>query len=163
MLGRTSILGPISSLPKARSAYRYFRFRTTKIRGGITPTMVQLSEIEFYYSGTKLSLTGATATNPGGSNPVGEEPSKSIDGNTSTKWLDFNILPLVIDFGSGVQRVSDAFRFATANDETGRDPIQWVVEGSNDNSTWNALHTQSTDASITTNRLTYTQTFYFDI
>lgn len=163
MFGRATILGPASSLPKARSAYQYYRFRTTAIRGGISPTMVQLSEIEFYYSGNKLSLTGATATNPGGSNPVGEEPSKAIDGSTATKWLDFNILPLVINFGSGVRKVADSFRFATANDETGRDPLQWVVEGSNDNSTWYALQTQSTNASITTSRNTFTQIFYFDV
>lgn len=162
MIGRTSNLGPISGLPKARSAYRYYRFRTTKIRGGINPTMVQLSEIEFYYSGIKISLTGATATNPGGSNPVGEEPSKAIDGSTATKWLDGNILPLVVDFGANKRVVANAFRFATANDEIGRDPIQWALEGSNDNSTWFSLHTQSTDASITTDRNTYTQTFYFN-
>ena len=150
------------SRPTKFLAYRYYRFRTTKIRGGISPTMVQLSEIEFYYNNAKLSFSGATATNPGGSNPVGEEPSKAIDGNTSTKWLDFNIQSLVIDFGSGVKKIASAFRFATANDESGRDPVRWVVEGSNDNSTWTALHTQSTDASITTSRLTYTQTFYFN-
>jgi hypothetical protein len=164
MLGRISNLaGPISTGGKARVAYRYYRFRTTAIRGGISPTMIQLSEIEFYFSGTKLSLAGATATNPGGSNPVGEEPSKAIDGSTATKWLDFNILPLVIDFGAGNLRVADSFRFATANDESGRDPLQWAVEGSNDNSTWTALHTQSTNATVPTARLTFTERFYFQV
>ena len=155
--------GPISGVPKARAAYRYYRFRTTAIRGGIIPTMVQMTEIEFYFSGTKISTSGATATNPGGSNPVGEEPAKAIDGSTATKWLDNNILPLVIDLGSSVRRVADAFRYCTGNDETGRDPLQWVVEGSNDNTNWTALHTQSTDASITTLRSTFTQLFYFQV
>jgi len=125
--------------------------------------MVQMTEIEFYLSGTKISTTGATATNPGGSNPVGEEPSKAIDGSTATKWLDYNILPLVIDLGSGVRRVADSFRYCTGNDEVGRDPLQWVVEGSNDNTNWTALHTQSTNASITTSRTTFTQLFYFQV
>ena len=31
------------------------------------------------------------ATNPGGSNPTGEEPQKAVDNNTATKWLDFNM------------------------------------------------------------------------
>ena len=163
MFGKMSARGPISGLPKARAAYRYYRFRTTAIRGGISPTMVQMAEIEFYFSGTKVSVSGATATNPGGSNPTGEEPSKAIDGSTATKWLDFNIQPLVIDFGSGVRQVVDAFRFCTANDEIGRDPLQWVVEGSNDGSVWTALHTQSTNASITTSRTTFTQIFYFQV
>jgi len=163
MLGKMSARGPISGVPKARAAYRYYRFRTTGIRGGIFPTMVQLAEIEFYFSGTKISTSGATATNPGGVNPAGEEPNKAIDGNTATKWLDSNILPLVIDLGSGVRRVADAFRYCTANDESGRDPLQWVVEGSNDGTSWTALHTQSTNASVTTSRFTFTQLFYFQV
>lgn len=163
MMGRASAFGPMSPLPKARASYRYYRFRTTAIRGGITPTMVQVTEIEFYFSGTKISTTGATATNPGGSNPVGEEPDKIIDGSTATKWLDFNIQPVVIDLGTGVRRVADAFRYCTGNDETGRDPLQWVLEGSNDNTNWTPLHTQSTDASITTSRTTFTQLFYFQV
>jgi len=164
MMGRLAgKTGPISPTGKGRVAYRYYRFRVTAIRGGISPTMVQISEIEFYFSGTKLSFSGATATNPGGNNPVGEEPAKAIDGSTATKWLDSNILPLVIDFGVGGQKVADSFRFATANDESGRDPLQWVVEGSKDNTNWNALHTQSTNASITTSRLTFTQFFNFQV
>ena len=163
MLGKSSALGPMSSRPKARAAYRYYRFRTTAIRGGITPTMVQMTEIEFYYSGTKISTAGATATNPGGSNPVGEEPSKAIDGSTLTKWLDYNIQPLLIDLGAGVFRVADAFRYCTGNDEIGRDPLQWVVEASNDNVNWTPLHTQSVNASVTTLRTTFTQLFYFQV
>ena len=163
MMARSSVLGPLSPLPKARAAYRYYRFRTTAIRGGITPTMVQLSELEFFFSGSKISTTGATATNPGGSNPVGEEPAKAIDGSVDFKWLDYNIQPLVIDFGVSVRVVADAFRFATANDEIGRDPLQWAVEGSNDNTTWTSLHTQSTNADVTTSRKTYTPLFYFQV
>ncbi len=162
MLGRMAARGPLSPTPKARPAYRYYRFRTTAVRGAVIEA-VQISEIEFYYSGTKISFAGATATNPGGSNPAGEEPDKAIDGNTNTKWLDGNILRLVIDFGVGVRKVADAFRFATANDAINRDPLQWVVEGSNDNSTWTALHTQNTNASITTSRFTFTQLFYFQV
>ena len=163
MMGRLAgKTGPISPTGKGRVAYRYYRFRTTAVRGAVIEA-VQISEIELYFSGTKVSFAGATATNPGGSNPAGEEPSKAIDGNTATKWLDGNILPLVIDFGVGGQKVADSFRFATANDAINRDPLRWVVEGSKDNTSWTALHTQSTDAAITTSRLTFTQTFRFQV
>lgn len=140
--------------------FRYYRFRTTAIRSSSPDNLVQLSEFILLLSGTRVSYSGATATNPGGSNPSGEEPSKAIDNNTATKWLDMNRLPLVVDFGTQTQ--TDAFLFFTANDSTNRDPVRWVVEGSNDNSTWIALHTQSTDASITSSRLTSTQIFYFN-
>jgi len=162
------IINPISSIPKPRVQYRYYRFRTTKIRdktadgAGNPEGLVQISEFRLQYAGTRINYTGATATNPGGTNPVGEEPAKGIDNNTSTKWLDSSnrsIRSLVVDFSS--VRIADSFSFATANDVIGRDPIQWTVDGSNDNINWTTLHSQTTDASITTSRLTYTQTFYF--
>lgn len=166
MLNRFS--NPLSSVPKPRPAYRYYRFNTTKIRdktadgAGNPEGLIQISEFELRYAGTRIDYTGATATNPGGTNPVGEEPSKAIDNNTSTKWLDSSnraTRPLVVDFVT--PKVADSFRFATGNDVTGRDPIQWTVDGSNDNTNWTSVHKQTTDASITTNRSTYTQVFYF--
>lgn len=139
--------------------FRYYRFRTTAIRSTSPDSAVQMSELVFLLGGTRVDYTGATASNPGGNNPVGEEPSKAIDNNTSTKWLDINILPLVIDFAA--PRQLDAFRFYTANDFDNREPVQWVVEGSDDNSTWKALHTQSTNANVPTARFTATEIFYF--
>ncbi len=131
---------------------------------------MQFAELEFLYSGTRVNYTGATATNPGGANPVGEEPDKGIDNNTSTKFLDYSgnggslgsviSWKLVVDFSS--RRTVDAFRFCTANDVDGRDPVRWTMEGSNDNVNWRTIHTQSTDAAVTTSRLTYTQVFYLN-
>ena len=165
----SSFAGPLSSLPKPRVAYRYYRFNTTKIRDKTADPsypsgIVQISEFDLRFAGTKISYTGATATNPSGDNPVGEEPDKGIDGNTATKWLDRSnrsTRALIIDFGS--RKIADSFRFATANDVDGRDPVQWTVDGSNDNSNWTTLHSQTTDASITTSRFTYTQVFYFTV
>ena len=65
---------------------------------------------------------------------------------------------LQIDFGS--RRTVDGFRYITGADVSGRDPVQWVLEGSNDSSTWTTIHVQSTDATITTSRTTATQIFY---
>lgn len=177
MLGRMSAKGPVSGLPKARAAYRYYRWSVTKARD-ITqdqPTwpvgIIQASEVQLFYAGTSINITSATCTNPGGSNPTGEEPTKANDGSVLTKWLDYSgnggvygstkSWKLVIDFGATSRRVADAFRYATANDVDGRDPVQWTFEASNDNANWTTLHTQSSDASITTNRQTYTQLFYF--
>jgi len=184
MLSRTSNqFGPISTVGKARAAYRYYRWSVTKIRDYTQdlPTwpigMVQAAEVQLFFAGTSIGITGATCTNPGGSNPVGEEPTKANDGTVTTKWLDYSgngvvgsvdtgstaSRKLVIDFGSGVRKVADAFRYATANDVDGRDAVQWTFEGSNDNVNWKTLHTQSTDASITVSRQTFTQLFYFQV
>jgi len=135
--------------------------------------MVQVSEVELFYAGTSIGITGATCTNPGGYNPVGEEPTKANDGLIATKWLDQSgnggstgatkSWKLVIDFGASTKKIADSLRYATANDVDGRDPVQWTFEGSDDSTNWTTLHTQSTDASITTSRQTFTQLFYFTV
>jgi hypothetical protein len=135
--------------------------------------MIQASEVELFYAGTSIGITGATCTNPGGYNPAGEDPTKANDGSVLTKWLDqsgnggiygaVKSWKLLIDFGASTKKVADAFRYATANDVNGRDPVRWTFEGSNDNVNWTTLHTQATDATITTNRQTFTQLFYFGV
>ena len=157
--------------------FRYFRFAVTKVRD-ITqdPTypvgMMQMAEFQLLFMGTRVDYTGATATNPSGSNPSGQDASKAIDNNTGTVFLDWSgngtigsdvtgvikSWVLQIDFGS--RRTVDGFRYITGADVNGRDPVRWVLEGSNDASSWSTIHVQSTDATITTSRTTATQIFY---
>jgi hypothetical protein len=116
--------------------FRYFRFVPVAVRAGTT---VQISEFQLMKSGTRL--TGATATNPGGNNPGSEGPEQANDDLTTTKWLDFNMKPLVFDFGAPT--VADGYRFATANDADTRDPVSWRVEGSHDGTSWRVLDEKS--------------------
>jgi hypothetical protein len=104
--------------------------------------MVQFAELIFRYNGIRIDTTNgaATATNPGGNNPSNETPDKAIDGKNNTKFLDFNIKPLIIDFKKSIS-VTD-YTFVTANDSNGRDPISWTLEGSNDSTTWTTLDTK---------------------
>ena len=177
MFSRTSsFAGSLSPRNVSAWTFRYYRLSVTKVRDytqdlpSFPVGILQFAELEFLYSGTRVSYSGATATNPGGVNPVGEEPAKGIDNNTATKFLDQSgnggaygsviSWKLVVDFGA--RRTVDAFRFCTANDVDGRDPVRWTMEGSNDNVNWRTLHTQATDATITTSRFTYTQVFYLN-
>jgi len=177
MFSRTSsFAGSLSPRNVSFWTFRYYRFSVTKIRDNTAdlPTwpvgIMQFADLEFLYSGTRVSYAGATATNPGGANPVGEEPDKGIDNNTATKFLDYSgnggpygsviSWKLVVDFSA--PSVVDSFCFYTANDAEGRDPVRWTMEGSTDNVNWRTIHTQSTDASITTSRLTRTQNFYLN-
>jgi len=178
MLGSTSsFAGSIAPRNVTNQTFRYFRFAVTKVRD-ITqdPTypvgMMQMAEFQLMFMGTRVDYTGATATNTGGYNPSGQDASKAIDNNTATVFLDVSgngtIGPdatgvikswvLQIDFGS--RRTVDGFRYITGADVNGRDPVRWVLEGSNDSTTWSTIHVQSTDASITTSRTTATQIFY---
>jgi len=130
--------------------YRYFRFSPTAIRNP-SDGMVQISEFELLF-GTNV-ITGATATNPGGSNAADdwEGASKAVDGSFGTKWLDQNIKPLILDYGKTI--AATGYRFVTGNDADGRDPVSWILEGSHDKTTWYIVD-QKDNATITTNRQT---------
>lgn len=132
--------------------FRYFRFVPVAVRAGTT---VQLAEFQLMKNGTRLAST--TATNPGGSNaPAATEGAqKANDDLTTTKWLDFNRQPLVLDFG--VPIVADGYRFATANDADSRDPVSWRIEGSHDGSYWRVLDERANFATPT-QRFTYIAT-----
>jgi len=177
MFSRTSsFAGSLSPQNVSTWTFRYYRLTVTKIRDNTADLpnfpvgIMQFAELEFLFSGTRINYSGAAATNPGGSNPPGEEPDKGIDNNTATKFLDRSgnggaygntiSWKYIIDFGS--PRVVDAFRYCTANDVEGRDPVRWTMEGSTDNVVWRTIHTQATDATITTSRNTYTQIFYLN-
>ena len=127
--------------------FRYFRFVPVTLRNGNT---VQLAEFQLLNNGVRL--TGSTAANPGGDNPGPEGPEQANDNLTTTKWLDFNQQPLVLDFGAAT--VADSYRIATANDDASRDPVSWRVEGSHDGVDWRVLDSRTNYATPTA-RFTY--------
>ena len=131
---------PITALNTwaAAATYQYYRFTTTQTAG---ETMIQVSEFDLINDGNKVDYTNLTVTNPGGNSPANEEPPKIIDGDINTKWLDFNIAPLVFTFNAPV--TIDSYNFATANDALGRTPISWKFEGSANGATWVEIDSRS--------------------
>lgn len=130
--------------------YRFFRFTPTKLRDNRTANSVQIAEINFLLSGNSVIGGGRPiVTNPGGINPSGEGPTNLVDGNASTKWLDFNKGAAVFDFTDATQ--IDSYSLITANDAPERDPVSWILEGSNDGSFWELLDTK-TDHDVPTAR-----------
>lgn len=153
------ILFLLLMLPAFASAanFRYYRFTPTELRNTAGANSVQIAEFELYAGNTLL--TGAIASNPGGNNPGNESPAEAVDGDLSTKWLDFTKFSgLVLDFGNPV--FADGYRFATANDATERDPVSWTLEGSNDNTNWIEIDARSF-ANVPTARETFVEPFDF--
>jgi hypothetical protein len=140
--GRILVFLAAALVSAEAATFPYFRFTTTRIRsgGGFSNRTVQLSEFSFY-SATGLIAAQPAVTNPGGNNPDGEGPANLVDGNTATKWLDFNRSPLVFHFGTPV--AVHHYGFTTANDVPGRDPVRWRFEGSNDGINWTLLDDRS--------------------
>ena len=92
---------------------------------------VALSEVRLFSDATNLPIE--SITNPGGYNPIGEVPSKLIDGLTvGSKWLDLNFtthsyseLILVVDDSLGAPT---SLELIAGNTPDKRDPVSWTVD-----------------------------------
>ena len=92
---------------------------------------VSLSEVRLFSDATNLPIE--SITNPSGHNPIGEVPSKLIDGlTTGSKWLDLNFtthgyseLILVVDDSLGAPT---SLELIAGNTPDKRDPVSWTVE-----------------------------------
>ena len=157
-----------STIASAQTSYRYIRWLVTKRKGA--GNSIQVAELVLLQGGSNVSWPGGTvATNPGGSNPVGEGPTQVIDNNIATKWLDFNFASggalvgssqLDIDTGVGNTVTFNGYKWATANDSPERDPVSWTISGSNNGSSWTVLDTK-VDQTITDTRQVYTSNYSF--
>jgi hypothetical protein len=132
----------VRTVPGGSSDFRYIRFKATKLRTGVGTGTIQISE--FGFSDGATVLTGITATNPGGSSPFNEGVGNLVDGNgLSNKWLDFNNAPVIFDLGAPADgdppKSFDSYFFFTGNDAPGRDPIQWTLEGSDNQTDWTII------------------------
>lgn len=125
----------------------------TGLRDWAASNSVQLAEFAFYSPGGAY-LAGATATNPGGSNPRGEGPGNvynQIDdqacssgtcrpgsfAGAAPKWLDFAKQDLVFAFHSVVQ--VGMYDWMTADDSPERDPVGWTLERLTSSHVWETI------------------------
>lgn len=143
----------ITGADAAGKTFSRFRFTPVELRDDAGADSVQLSEFELKLGAANINLGTATITNPGGDNPAGEEVAFIADQDTGSKWLDFERGPVIFQFAAPV--TVDRYRFATAGDEPGRDPLKWKFDGSNDGITWTLLD-QRSSYPVPTNRNTFT-------
>ncbi len=153
--GATVING--GTLKLGVTGYRYYKFQVDATQGG---GIVQLSELAFYASGTN-NLTGVrvlpTGYSGGGTWNANEDPAKTYDNNTGTKWCDTAAaMPQFLTFDFGTPKVLTGYDWATANDETpARNPKNWTILGSANNSTWTTLATRAGSGSVPVSTFTY--------
>lgn len=86
--------------------------------------------------------TGGTASALGENSP-NETAAKAFDDDSGTKWLHFtgSATWLKYDLGSGVTKLVTKYALTSANDDDTRDPKDWELQGSNDNSAWTTVDT----------------------
>jgi hypothetical protein len=153
--GRTGVVDTSTASVQVRSVaggeatYQYVRFKATKLRSGLATGLIQLGEFSFANNGSPVAV--ASVDSPGGNTPAGEGLANLTDGDgVSNKWLDFNNAPVIFNFGAAT--TIDAYSFYTANDAPDRDPIQWTLEGSNDQTTWTLIENVNFDYPTPTDR-----------
>jgi hypothetical protein len=77
--------------------------------------------------------------------PANEEPPKSVDNTTATKWLTFAPAGTFwgFRFSGGQRHAVSAYTITSANDEPNRDPYTWTLAGSNDGVNYTILDTRT--------------------
>jgi len=136
-----------------QSGYQYYKFNPTKTRSN---SQFQVSEIAFRYQGVDVDVSAGSSTYDGAYG--GGSPGNVFDEETGSKAC-CSILPVTYSFPEATH--VDEFRFTTGDDMDSRDPIQWTLEGSHDNTNWVVLQTQDSDYACTTSRRTDSDWFPF--
>ncbi len=71
--------------------------------------------------------------------PAGEGAANAFDGNTSTKYLNFDKKNAGVTVKLSQGRVVQKFTLTTANDFSGRDPTSYKLYGSNNGTNWTLI------------------------
>ena len=137
----------VRSVAGGDASFQLVRYTPIQLRNG--GTTIQLEDFKF--TNDTVEVEPVAVTNPGGSNAVdaAEGAEKLIDAHdydnippttpAPTKWLSANLSPVIFDFGAA-PATFDSYSFVTGNDFPGRDPVKWVIEGSNDGGvTWELI------------------------
>lgn len=89
---------------------------------------------------------GSTTSASAGSGNYPEGSDKAIDGDVNTKWFTgggTSSAWLQIDLGAGNAQIVTRYDITSANDVPGRDPKNWLLQGSNDGVNWTAMDTRT--------------------
>jgi hypothetical protein len=150
---------PTPSSGKGVGKFMYIRFVTVKVRRD--KGVMQIADIKFRENGQDIKIvTASSSTNY----PGNESPKHAIDKNCKTKFLDKggykkdkykNALILQLDG----KRAVDEMMIVTANDAKDRDPVQFIVEGSNDKRSWTNIYKSKSNENIPTRRFADTEWF----
>jgi glucose/arabinose dehydrogenase/type 1 glutamine amidotransferase len=83
------------------------------------------------------------ATTASGDNPPNETRFDLVDGDIGTKWLTFQPPPGWVAVRLQEAAAVNHYAMTSANDAPDRDPQDWILQGSNDGTTWVDLDTRT--------------------
>ena len=143
--------------PRRASKFRYVRWTITANRSN--PGSTQMAEFNIRLGSANIDMSSFSVTDS--PNTVTGAPVTNLkDNNVNTKWAFVETLPVSAIFDMSSSIAFNGYRWYTANDEPGRDPVSWIVSGSNDGTNYETLHTV-TNYAVTTTRLAEVGPFSF--
>ena len=127
--------------------YQYFKLQilSSNLNGS---TLFQISEFKLLPTEVGFSVKDGAA--------------KAFDGSVANKW-ESNSLPTSVTFEASEAAYLTGYQFTTANDNksfSGRNPLDWKIEGSNDNTNWTEVVAVSSNETM--KDVNYTP-YYFPI
>ncbi len=135
-------VSPVSAQPKDEEGYRNVALRRAAYHSSATDYN-QTGHLVTDGIVPEVKIGGPEYSDQYGDSPSAENPSCAFDGQPSTKWLTFNQAAwLQLKFPGEEAYVAKSYTLTTANDQPGRDPKTWTVEGSNDGVHFDVLDTQ---------------------
>ncbi len=152
----------------ATTAYRFYRLNVTKNNGEPILQLAELALTGKYVFGANADVTQPVATKITASaenSAVGEGRVQAFDNNAATKWLTFNSTGWIA-YQFDKPTSIGAYTITSANDFSDRDPRNWILQGSNNGTTWATVDSRSnqkfatrftTNTYVFTNDTTYTQ------
>ena len=126
-----------------------------------------MAELVFHNGGPTVDMSDCEARDYNGKSPDPEKPGKLLDGKMDTKWLELNVevrSESILYITCKENKKFTDFTYVTGDDEPGRDPLQWLLEGGDDtkgqhNIVYHVLHDQKEDAAAPLARMTALNAF----
>jgi predicted alpha-1,2-mannosidase len=119
-----------------QSTYRTFLARSWNWRNVYDPQAKADTGLDH---NIRQRITAITAS---GENPPGEGKAQAFDGDKGTKWLTFATTGWIAAKLDAPLTVEN-YALTSGNDEPGRDPADWQLQGSTDGSTWTTVDQRS--------------------
>ena len=120
-------------------SYKSYRFTVLSVRNNPSTNLSQYSDIELLglvtNGATDVTTPGDTITIYNGSAPANESPANAIDNTVATKYYNGTANSGFVVRPTKGLTVVTGLRLFTGNDSPERDPLNFTLEGSNDNGT----------------------------
>jgi len=145
------------------AGFQYYRFTPTKLRKDDDATEVQMSSLNLYNKGGQvISYEEAEFSNPDGEYPEENGPEKAFDYDDKTIWVDKHKGKGGLVVKLKAKEPIYSYSITTGEFGDSEDPVEWVLESSNDGVSYLPLHIHKNASETPLLRFTQSKKFPVD-